>query len=135
MLIKERKKQFIRFVFIYVTQISIFTTKFYITWEVTWIFLLGNFHNSGRDYCRSVKSCAYDCIWLRMKKFHLRNKNKLGGPGILQIAVIPINIMKKYGISFFGLMQFKKFWPKLCNFYNFGPLYDGQIWHILNKNT
>jgi hypothetical protein len=22
-----------------------------------------------------------------MKKFHLRNKNKLGGPGILQIAV------------------------------------------------
>jgi hypothetical protein len=27
-----------------------------------------------------------------MKKFHLRNKNKLGGPGILQIAV---NLKKK----------------------------------------
>ena len=32
-------------------------------------------------------------------------------------------------------MRFENFWPKLCKFCNFGPLYDGQICHILNKNT
>ena len=32
-------------------------------------------------------------------------------------------------------MRFENFWPKLCKFCNFGQLYDGQIWRILNKNT